>query len=293
MASNRNQKKVLVVTLFSGENEYEECCQSVMKQKYVDIEHVKIENLPNQEAHQKLYELFNRRRNEFDFMAKLDADMALVYQDSLASLLEKFNDEISTLSVTVHDHLTNRDMQSFNIFRNDCFFHFKTNDPLFTDKLKVQRAGKQLSIVDERRNVIHAFNPSTFQAFMFGVHRAMKVTQSENKIPRINNSYYQQKILHEVFVNYQRVGLSAAWYAVVGASEVLYKNIDFGRIFFKNDFEHHFLKLDIGPDYTPHPSMKSNGFYALLRILGPKRFALSLLYYVGRRLKHLFGNLCK
>lgn len=132
--------KVLVVTLFSGENEIDECCNSVMNQKNVDITHKIIKNLPNQEAHQKLYKLFNEIGKDFDYLAKLDADMAFSGPYALTNIISNFKNNIDIVSATVHDGITNTDMQSFNVFSKNCHFHYETNHPLFADRLKIDRS---------------------------------------------------------------------------------------------------------------------------------------------------------
>lgn len=83
----RKKLRVLVVTLFSGENEFEECSNSVRTQVGIRCDHKVIKNLPKHEAHQKLYKLFNDSRQSYDFMVKLDADMAFSAERSLSNLL--------------------------------------------------------------------------------------------------------------------------------------------------------------------------------------------------------------
>ena len=55
---------ILVVTLFSGENEFDECIDSVRRQIGVVIVHEIIADLPKRLAHQRLFEMFNERRGE-------------------------------------------------------------------------------------------------------------------------------------------------------------------------------------------------------------------------------------
>ena len=46
--------KLLVGTLYSGENEYEECLKSIRAQRYTNYDHILIENLPELDHYNRL-----------------------------------------------------------------------------------------------------------------------------------------------------------------------------------------------------------------------------------------------
>lgn len=265
--------KVLIITLYSGENEYNQCCQSVEEQQGFIIEHKIIKDLPKQEAHQKLYKNFNNNRSNFDYFAKLDADMAFSNPNALNNILQNFNKDVDIVSATVHDGITNSDMQSFNVFSSRCYFKFDTNDPLFTDSLEIEYEGQQVSYIDEERNVLHAFNPSPFQAFMFGVHRSLKVVQPGAKAPKLNNSYHQLCILNQAYLNYERSGSLHAKNALLGATLVLQGIINTQDLYQKKDYIDTFEKYLIQERLDCiDPRLSKSGFASLIKVLGRKRF---------------------
>lgn len=264
--------KVLVVTLYCGENEYKQCCESSASQRGVEVTHKVFSFLPKQEAHQKLYELFNKSREEFDYLAKLDADMAFSNPDALKNILAKFSEGVDVVSATVHDGMTNSDMQSFNIFSNRCYFHYDSNDPLFTDKLQVDHPGRHHSYVDHSRNVLHSFNPSPFQAFMFGVHRALKVTQPGKKVPSINNSYHQRVVLNKTYNFWLESKAAHLEYALWGASLVFQRVINTPVVFQKNDYLEIFDETLSKGGVVIDQRLGDKGLFSLIKILGYRKF---------------------
>ena len=277
--------KVLVVTLFCGENEFEQCCESVKQQERVETHHVVIKNLPKQQAHQTLFQLFNDSREEFDYFAKLDADMAFTRPDALARIISRFDEGVDIVSATVHDAITDSDMQSFNVFSNRCYFHFNSNDPLFTDNLRKDYPGQHISYVDHDRNVRHAFRPDPFQAFMFGVHRAMKVLQPGERVPRINSSFHQKRILHQAYENYSRTAFEPAKYALWGASLVFNRVIKDPALVQKSDYAELFEDcLDKG-DLNIDGRLKDKSLLSLMRVVGFSRFCFAGLAHALRTIQ--------
>ena len=82
--------KILAVTLFAGENERDACLASVAGQTHPAVEHWVIENLPKREAHEKMFGGFLARRDEFDVMIKVDADMVLCRDDLFKKIAARF-----------------------------------------------------------------------------------------------------------------------------------------------------------------------------------------------------------
>lgn len=277
--------KVLIVTLYSGEAEFDACCRSVLDQKNVTIVHHIIKNLPNREAHQRLYRKFQDDRREYDFLVKLDADMVFSRDDSLAKMLSGFSPGIDALFYTVWDRLTQSRMWSINIFRSTCSFEFDNNDPLFTDRLPVHHTGKKLSIVDEDNLVLHAPFPSEFQAFMFGVHRAFKVVQQGARIPRLEASYHQMRILRNVWKNYNDNNDEMALAALCGAQMVfsgMMRELNFVSkdvfisLYRSSKIEHDSLKF-----FKSSP--KRIPIIDVIYIFGFSRFLKSIFSYVSRK----------
>lgn len=277
--------RVLVVTLYSGENEYDDCKQSVTQQVGVDTVHMFIEYLPKKEAHQKLFQIFNESRNSFDYLLKLDADMVFVSPHSLRNILENFSDGVDVVSATVHDGMTNSDMQGVNVFSNRCRFHYASNDPLFTDNLRVDYPGRHYSYVDNSRSVLHAFDPSPFQAFMFGVHRALKVTQPGRKVPSINNSYHQRVILNQTYSFWLESKAPHLEYALWGASLVFQRTINTPELFLKTDYVEIFDKVFSEGGVSIDQRLSEKSFFSLVKILGVRKLLEGTLLHFFKRIR--------
>lgn len=279
-----SQVRILIVTLFSGEKELDECIESVRSQQQVEVVHEVIKNLPKQLAHQKLFNIFNRRSHEFDYMVKLDADMKFSRPDALVRLLQSMRDGVDLLSVSVWDGMTCDYMQSVNIYSSRCSFASENNDPLFTDRVPTSYPGRQVYKVDPERLVLHAFNPSPFQAFTFGVHRAMKVMQYGVRRARIENAYHQMRILKKVALNHLENGSEPARLACVGAGMVMGGQITSAALVARDDYRKAFSesnhesfdKLLINACSVPP-------MVGVLRLWGVTKFALGVWDYVCRK----------
>tara|TARA_R110000822_G_scaffold297182_1_gene419741 strand:+ start:3205 stop:3942 length:738 start_codon:yes stop_codon:yes gene_type:complete len=241
--------------------------------------------MPKQAAHQKLYKMFNDSRLNFDYLAKLDADMAFSKPDSLAEVLKEFGEGVDMVSATVHDGITNTDMQSFNVFSARCYFHFSSNDPLFTDQLGIDFPGVQHSYVDRSRNILHAFNPSPFQAFMFGVHRALKVVQPGAKTPKLNDAYHQRYILNKAYNHYIETKSEHSKYALWGATLVFQNVIDSLVLFQKDDYIPFFDNVISKGGVDIDPRLSENGLFSLIKLLGVRKFFSSALAQLAKRLR--------
>ena len=112
--------RILVGTLYSGENEFEECVASIKKQSYQNFEPLVIRNLPNKEAHDTLYKTFMDRSHEFDLMIKIDADMVIENERLFEKIVRKFqrNDKLKDLEIAVFDFFSNQLIWGMHAYRN-------------------------------------------------------------------------------------------------------------------------------------------------------------------------------
>ena len=280
-------KKILIGTLYSGENEYQECIDSVDCQLNAEVTHKRIEWLPKKEAHQKLFELFENNKKNYDYFVKLDADMKFSTPLSLHYLISKFTPDTDIISFSVRDFFTDGPMQSLNIFSNRCGFNFACNDELFTDNLPIEYDGKRKYLIDEPNpNIYHAFNPSEFQSFIFGIHRSLKIVQNKSKKFRVANAYHQQKILNSTYVNYKRENDSRLYYAILGAHLVLSGEISDSVLKSKNDYEDVFKKYKNThvKDKILKTYFKSTPIISILKSVGFKKTTVGFLRYIIRKL---------
>jgi len=177
--------RILVGTLYTIENEFEECCRSIQQQSHQDFEHFVIRNKPNKEAHDELYRTFMNRADEFDLFAKVDADMVIHDKELFTKIIQKFseNENMEMLTVKVSDFFTGKLMHGMHVFRSSVRW-VPDNENVFVDPVPVDKH-KQYKAHDLEGKVTHCENPSPLQAFRFGLHRAIKLLsaiESSNEI---------------------------------------------------------------------------------------------------------------
>ena len=206
--------KLLVGTLYSGENELEECLKSIHAQRYTNYDHILIENLPELEAHYQLYKTFLDHTQEYELLVKVDADTVLISEHLFDRIIDRFSSEpsLEVLSIGLHDFYTDTIINGLQISRNTVRWDFSKNS-IFTD----------IPILDPKSYVFdtavlspageHSPNPSIPQAFHYGVHRGIKSIQ---KIHSTTHWANMQKVWHH-FLQTRDVRLG---FAVLGAELV-------------------------------------------------------------------------
>jgi hypothetical protein len=219
-----NQLRFLILTLSSGENEFDACCESVRSQGHALHEHRIFKDLSKADAHARLYGTIMESGGDFDLFLKLDADMVLADDRVLSRIATCFdaNPELDHLVLGVADWFTDTDMIGVHTFSRRARWRPNPSG-LFTDPDPVF-PGRKIVIRRPRPVVVHhGADPDPFQAFSFGVHRAMKACQSHldrhDKRPFAARMSWQ--VLTRVWRHYQdcedlRLGL-----AVRGADLVL------------------------------------------------------------------------
>jgi hypothetical protein len=102
--------RILVGTLYSGENEFEECLAAIHSQIGVDFEQLIIENKPELEAHRLLFTSFLERAAEFDLLVKVDADTVLGSPELFGRISDRFEAEptLEVLSIGLQDFFTGK-----------------------------------------------------------------------------------------------------------------------------------------------------------------------------------------
>ncbi len=170
--------RALILTLYSGEQEFDRCCESIQAQDFGAAEHRVLRDLPNQQAHAELYAMIMRERENFDLFLKLDADMVLAHDGVLTRIGRQFGaiPNLDHLVLGVADWFTGRDIIGVHAFSNRVSWTFR-DDGLFVDPDPCF-SGRKIVIPHPRPvAVFHAPDPNSFQAFQFGVHRGMKACQ--------------------------------------------------------------------------------------------------------------------
>ena len=192
--------RILIGTLYCGENEYTQCLDMLHRQTYTHWEQVVFRDLGNKEAHDNLYRYFVSHRRDFDLFLKLDADMVFRVTDSLERLVELFKSvaNVDHLQTPVLDWYSGLLLPALHVYSNRVTWG-ENSDELFVDPFPTI-PGKRMSWSDEPAPfVYHSPNPSPKQAFLFGVHRAVKALQPERRMFNRAQGMFQWKVLKAVW----------------------------------------------------------------------------------------------
>jgi hypothetical protein len=203
----RRSPRVLVLTLYSGEAEYDRCRASLAAQDYTAWEQRSLEHLPNREAHGTLYRTIMSEAESFDFFLKLDADMVLADAAVLGDLVRAFEDRpaLDHLVVAVSDWMTDSRIIGAHMFSKRVRWQ-PLSDGLYVDP-DPEFPGEKLVVPDPARDlVLHAIDPSLLQAFHFGAHRALQAAQPYRGIAeaRPHNARLQWVCLVRVWKHFLR-----------------------------------------------------------------------------------------
>lgn len=284
-----NTKKVLVITMFSDENEYESNKNSVSDQKAsFQIKQCFIENKKNLEAHNELYKIIMDKAKSFDYFIKLDADMILTNKTALSELIRMAVDSNSDIfSIPVHDYMTNQMIWGVNVYKSGVKWKLGTEN-LFTDQQHLDGnfhiSKKRLLLKDSL--VSHASMPSDFQAFAFGVHRAAKVIQADSSIPLLGHAFGQFKTLKDVYLNYMNNKNRSLGLALIGAYMMLTSQLSRKDMLDKNYFLDDYKKMNYEDKLDESLSFfNSFGGFRMISVIGYTRFVLGLLLYAKRKIK--------
>ena len=169
--------RILIGILYCIENELSACIQSIKNQTHQDFDYFIIENLPKKAAHDQLYTKFSASRQAYDIFIKIDADMVLCRSTYFEEVIDAFSKdhELVLLQVAVYDFFSDQLIFGLHNYRNTMRWALR-DEVLFTDRQNT--SGK--SVNDSTQLAPAAFHcpdPSPFQAFHFGVHKAVKVMQ--------------------------------------------------------------------------------------------------------------------
>ncbi len=216
-----SQRRVLVLTLRTDENEFEQSVASLEAQTHSNWEHVVFTNLPNKEAHDALYATIMRRGGEFGLFVKLDADMVFRDSQALARLVDMFDAdaELDHVQSAVHDWYTDSPMMGLHAYTPRCRWSGR-DEQMFVD-YRPEFPGHRIDLTTPPAPfVLHGPDPSPYQAYLFGVHRANKVYQYDRLLIRRGEARSQWRNLERVAAHYQRSGDRRLGLLLLGAEDV-------------------------------------------------------------------------
>ncbi len=220
----RERPRVLVLTLYSGEQELEQGRASLRAQSLGSWEQRVFEFLPNKRAHQALQREVMASLSDFDLFLKLDADMVLRDARALERLVAFFRADprLDHLSTAVHDWFSDSLIMGLHLWSSRV--RFETSDErLFVDEHPVYPGLRQILMSEPAPFASHCPDPSPHQAFFFGLHRALKALQRERTVSRfsIGLSRGQWQILQRTWDHFLRSGDRRLGLAIWGADQVL------------------------------------------------------------------------
>ena len=169
--------KLLILTLSNGEAALRVLTRQLQTQSFQDFEHEIISGLPNQAAHKRLYRTIMDRAGRFDLFLKLDADMTLRSDTSLADAMRAIDEhpDVQHFAFRVWDCFTEEETLGVHLFRSGVTWG-EFADDLFVDP-DPQNVSQLLWEGPPAPFVNHGEVVSDFECFSFGVHKFLKVAQ--------------------------------------------------------------------------------------------------------------------
>lgn len=220
---------ILVGTLASGEAELEESKKAIEQQTGVSVEHVVISGLPELEAHNRLFQLWNERRGTTDLFVKVDGDTVLIDKNAVHRIYALFeDDEVTAAQIPLHDYFTDDLIVGLNCFSPAVSFGL-SDDPLYCDRM--QEIGHKRILRDAETASVtpigwHCKYPHPRQAFHFGYRRFLK-GQTE-VVRKVMQAWQQSKGEGRVWA---LAGARAAFFHPL--TETSYDTPDFEALFRK------------------------------------------------------------
>jgi hypothetical protein len=260
--------KLLVGTLYTIENEFEDCCASIRGQSYRDFDHLVLRDLSKQEAHEALYGHFMEKAGEYDLLVKVDADMILQDRDLFRKLVARFDSdpELDLLIIAVHDFPADKLVSGLNVFRNTVRWDLG-EEALFTDRTHMGATIRKKETDDSvlAPAAIHCGDPGPFQAYHYGFHRGMKAVVGAKR----------WEVLAALHDHYRRNPDLRLAYALLGADAAFDRRFSVDHISYTDGtlleyFETHYEGL---PEEQIHRAVSRSKVYWLFRFPILRRLA--------------------
>lgn len=170
---------VFVGTMWCGETDYDRCCDAILNQKNVLLRHSVIQNRPEKDAHNELWNEWRSVQSTFNMFVKVDADTVLAHDNVLFEFWKMMQDNprITGIQAPLFDYFTDSYINGLNCFGQKVTF-LGTRDQLYCDR----HVDVDHDIVIKSHEVPEKLKPAGFhchyasheQAFHFGLHRALK-----------------------------------------------------------------------------------------------------------------------
>lgn len=229
--------RVLILTLFSGENELPESVAALESQSWSRREHKIFRYLPNLEAHQTLYDCIMNAVNEYDLFVKLDADMVFNRTTVLADIVDEFirHKDLDHAVFSVRDWASATDIMGLHVYSNRVKWSHD-DESLFVDPRPEIPGERRLYWNAPAPVADHMPNPSLEQARLFGYHRALKLVQRHRLRKNVEQAETQWNLLQGVWQAWKSTGeprraavLQGAEHVFAGKDKVLVDKSEVGE----------------------------------------------------------------
>lgn len=214
--------RILIGTLYVDENERARCEQALAAQSYTDWDQTILSGLENRDAHRTLYQLFMDRHDDYGLFIKLDADMVLNSPEALKHIVAEFVKaaDLDHAVFMVHDWMSDLSIIGLHVF--SCRVSWRrSEEDLFVDPDPDRPGQKRVFEGYPSPIADHSPDPSPFQAFRFGVHRASKILQDARWWIDSAQADFQWQLLTAILATWQRAGDRRRLLALLGAQWVL------------------------------------------------------------------------
>jgi hypothetical protein len=239
--------RLYIGTLYSNENEYSECIDSINAQSYKKFDHFILRNLPNKEAHVSLYKSFLNKADIYEILIKVDADMVLLNNNLFERIVKKFEENawLDLFAIAVWDFFSDQLIWSLNAYRNTVRWNFE-NENLFVDYPVISSNKLIFDEKDLAPAAIHCKNPSPYQAFHYGVHRGLKVIQPDRIQKSDLTSINHWNTLERTWIKFRqtkdvRIGLASLGAELAFAGKFRIQDLDYGNPIMRHVLESYLL----------------------------------------------------
>jgi hypothetical protein len=172
------EMRVFVGTLYCGEGDFATSAKALVGQQDVDITCQVIDDLPEKEAHDTLWDAWADAKKDHDIFVKVDADTVLQHPRVLNDICDMFasDERLTGVQCWLHDYFTDSFIYGLNCY--SCRVVFKhTDDNLFCDRVDTNhdRVLRGAALPKSLQPAgLHCHHANELQAFHFGLHRQLK-----------------------------------------------------------------------------------------------------------------------
>ena len=223
--------RILASTLENGEAEFRECVERINSQKEIELQHHIISGLSERNAHKELAKTWSKRKKDFDFLVKIDAD-TLLQNEYCLSRISNFmiSENASGIQIKLLDYFSNSLISGLNMFASEVRFRTRVSrlrpDNFDFGHWKVLK-GKDVEFLAPVG--FHCKYPSPRQSFSFGYRRYLKS---------------QYDILAKCFLEWEEKRDESRRWALVGA--ITAQRNKLSKIWFSSDqVERKFLNIQL------------------------------------------------